>query len=322
MADYRILGEGLFLTKAMADKALLEIYSKHMEEISNIITKYKDVDIDTEVSTFNGLKRFSTKFYGDVAEIYDSVTRIKNIERNPIGFNFNDAAILGLLIRIWKIFKEVVYYYEKNNGDIISLLDRQIIESAVIAKYLLVNGDSAIEDYRKCSYKDRLNILTDSTRSPEFFKTPAGIRLKSSIIEKMKAENLTVGSFDEQKKNRWKLAGKNFYQIFAEVEPPEFYKYLYGIPSESIHGTWNESMDFHLRRNEGGTFGPYPFYQEVDIRFVTPLIRIVNDPYLLWLKRIDAEMEYINKAFAWINSINVRLFDSFEKAYALREQNG
>ena len=254
-----------------------------------------------------------------VKKCYRQDTRIKNTERNPTGFDFNDSAILGLLIRIWKILKEVVYYYGKDNADIISLLDRPIIESAVIAKYLLIKGDEAIEDYRKCSYKDRLNIITDLTMSPEFFKTPPGIRLKQSIIEKMKAENLTVDSFEEQKRNKWKLSGKRFDQIFSEIEPKEFYKYLYGIPSESIHGSWNESMDFHLTRNDDGSFNPNPFYQTVDMRFVTPILRISHDPYLLWLNRIDAKSEYIEKAFDWIKSINLKLFDSFENVYKTRD---
>ncbi|MBC8200145.1 MAG: hypothetical protein H8E80_08925 [Desulfobacteraceae bacterium] len=287
-----------------------------MEEIQNILDEYKSIDISKEISTLGRMKDFSTKFYGDVANIYDAITRIKNIERNPTGYNFNDAAILGLLIRIWKIFKEVVYYYKEDKGEIIAHLDRLILESAVIAHYLLINDEDVTVDYRKCSYKDRLNIIVDSNRSPEFFKTPAGIRLKSSILNKMNAEGWSVDSFEEQKRNRWKLSGKNFYEIFREIVPQNLYKYLYGIPSEAIHGSWNESMDFHLQRNQDGTFSPYPHYQPVDMRFITPLLRITNEPYLLWLKRIDADLEYFEKIFQWISSVNYKLFDSFEKVYA------
>ncbi len=133
-------------------------------------------------------------------------------------------------------------------------IDRQILEAAIVANYLLLNGDEAIEDYRKCSYKDRLNIITDSTRSPDFFASPAGIRLKQSINEKLQAEGFDETSFENQKKNKWRLNGKSFYQIFIEIEPEHHYKLLYGIPSESIHGSWNESLDFDLIRNEDGTF--------------------------------------------------------------------
>lgn len=287
-----------------------------MEEICNLLTKYQAIDVDQEILTFEKLVAFSAKFYRDVAEIYDAVTRIRNTGRNPIGFDFNDAAILGLLIRIWKILKEIVHYYEINNADIISLLDRQLIETAVVAKYLLVSDASVIEDYRKCSYKDRLRILKDAEISPDFFQTPPGVRLLNSVKDKMENEGFSPDSFETQRKNGWKLQGKTFFDIFSEVEPPELYKFLYGIPSESIHGSWNESMDFNLFRNEDGTFSANPFYQNIDIRFVTPLLRLCHDPYLMWLERIEAKNEYVEKVFEWIRSINIRLFDAFEDAYA------
>lgn len=287
-----------------------------MDELQRIVNKYDGADIGQEISTFRGLVGFSLRFYRDVAEIYDAVTRIRNVERNPTGFKLNDAAILGLLIRIWKILKEVVHYYEGNNADIISLLDRQIVEAAVVAKYLLISDDAVTEDYRKCSYKDRLRVLDDSQRSSAFFQTPPGKRLLLSINEKMQKEGLTKDSFETQKRNRWKLQGKNFFEIFSEVEPKEFYKFLYGIPSESIHGSWNHSMDYDLVRNGDETFSAYPFYQDVDVRFVTPILRLCHDPYLLWLERIHAKDDYVQSTFEWIRAVNIKLFGAFEQAYA------
>ena len=286
-----------------------------MEEVRNIILRYKDLDFEKEVSTFDGLVALSTTFYRDVAEIYDVVTRVKNVERNPTGFDFNDAAILGLLVRIWEILKEIVIYYEKNNADIISLLDRQVIEAAVTAKYLLIKGDEAIIDYRKCSYKDRINMILDSQKNPEFWQTKQGQRLMKSIMDKLETEGWNIGSFEEQKKNRWKLQGKSFYKIFTEIEPEAYYKHLYGIPSEGIHGSWNDSMDYHLQKNEDETFSVYPFYQAVDIRFVTPILRLCHDPYTMWLKRIDSEDEYLLKALEWTRRMNVKLYNSFEAVY-------
>jgi hypothetical protein len=289
-----------------------------MEEIHSRITRYKDIDLEKELSSYETMVSFSGRFYFDVAEIYDSITRIKNVERNPSGFSLNDAPILGLLVRIWKILKEIVACYGRNNADIVGFLDRPLIESAVVATYLLKSNDEVVEDYRKCSYKDRLRIMNDAASNAAFFNTPAGTRLLKSVQSKMQHEGLTIDSFISQKKNRWKLQGKNFFQIFSEVETPDFYKFLYGIPSESIHGSWNDSMDYHLARNDDGTFSTYPHYQEVDVRFVTPLLRLCDAPYRLWLKRIDAESEYVDKAFNWIRAMNARLFERFEDVYAER----
>ncbi|MEW5816919.1 MAG: DUF5677 domain-containing protein [Spirochaetota bacterium] len=287
-----------------------------MDELIAIMKKYSEINLDEKLSNKEGLKEVSTNFYEDVAEIYDILTRVKNTERNPTGFNLNDAAVLGLLVRIWKLLKEVVVYYKANNGQIISHLDRQIIESSIIARYLLIRGDTTIEDYRKCSYKDRLRALEDA-KNGGFYESPAGVRLIESINSKMKDEGFDINSFELQKKRRWKIEGKSFFDIFKQLEPEEFYKLLYGIPSESIHGSWNESLDFDLVKNDDGTYSPYPFYQSVDIRFITPILRLTNESYLLWLKHIDVYDAYFGKLFAWMKLINIKLFDAFEKTYDL-----
>ena len=225
---------------------------------------------------------------------------------------------MGLLVRIWKLLKEVVAYYKADNGQIVSHFDRQIVESAITASYLLIKeDDEAIEDYRKCSYKNRLEALEEA-ETKEFYSTPAGVRLLESIREKMAVEGLDQNSFEQQKRRGWRLEGKSFRQIFEQLEPDEFYKLIYGIPSESLHGSWNESLDFDLIKNDDETYSTYPFYQPVDVRFVTPILRLTNDPYLLWLERIEIQDEYIEKVFKWIERVNKQLFISFEKTYDLR----
>jgi hypothetical protein len=293
-----------------------------MEEIRNRILRYKDLNFDQETSTFKGLTALSATFYSDVAEIYDTITRVRNVERNPTGFSLTDAPILGLLVRIWKILKEIVVYYKANNADILGLLDRQLIESAVVAQFLQTQDDLVLEDYRKCSYKDRLRILQDASTNAAFFATPPGKRLLASVKAKMQHEGLTPQSFELQKKRRWKLQGKSFFDIFSEVQPSDFYKFMYGIPSESIHGSWNDSMDYHLRRNEDGTFSTYPHYQEADVRFISPLLPLCNAPYRLWLKRIGVDDSYLIKTLDWIQQMNGRLFSRFEPVFSERNTQG
>lgn len=61
-----------------------------MQELIDIIEKHKAIDFVELLKTKEGLKEFSSVFYEDVAEIYDIVTRVKNVERNPSGFSLND----------------------------------------------------------------------------------------------------------------------------------------------------------------------------------------------------------------------------------------
>ena len=286
-----------------------------MDEICSITEKYNYAYVKAGLESLESLKTFSLAFYKDVADIYDSITRIKNIDRNPSGFSITDAPILGLLVRIWKLMNEIIRYYEEDNAEIISILERPMIESAVVASYLMSHDDSVIEDYRKCSYKDRLRILRDLESGSAFFEMKAGKRLLRSIRNKMAFEGLSKDDFAKQKKNRWRAQGKSFYDIFAEIEHEDLYAVTYGMMSESIHGSWNESMDWCLIREDDGTFKAYPFHSPADIRFVSPILRFTNKPYRLWLQRIDSYDEDMKKLLDWVEELNTIIFKKFDEAY-------
>lgn len=286
-----------------------------MEEISAVLKKYDEDYVRENFVDAKSVNEFALSFYKDAAEIYDSITRVRNVERNPNGFDLNDAPILGLLVKVWKLLKEILKYYEQDNAELIGVLERPLIEASVIATYLLKSDTSVIEDYRKCSYKDRLRILRDLQEGSPFFETKAGKRLLQSVREKMLNEQLTSGDFETQKRNRWKVQGKTFYDIFSTIENEKLYACTYGMMSESIHGSWNESMDFCLSRNADATYSAYPFFQPVDIRFVSPTLRFVNRPYKLWLERINAAEPGLVQALEWIERVNNALFRKFDEAY-------
>jgi hypothetical protein len=286
-----------------------------MQEIRDVMSKYDETYIATHLHSSAEINRFAATFYKDVAAIYDAITRVKNIERNPTGFSLTDAPILGLLVRIWKLLQEIIKYYEADNAEIISILERPLIEAAVTAAYLLKSTDDAVDDYRKCSYKTRLRILRDLTAGSPFFETKAGQRLLKSVRGKMDFEGLTEEDFTVQKRNGWKLQGKSFLQIFSEVVGEQLYASSYGMMSESIHGSWNESMDYCLHRNEDGTFSTFPFSHQADIRYVTPTIRFCNIPFKLWLTRIQADDKYLTDVLNWVDRVNGALFITFDESY-------
>jgi len=279
-----------------------------MDEIEKIISRYDGEYVGQSLRSLNDINRFTGTFVKDVAEIYDCITRIRNIDRNPTGFGLEDAPILGLLTKIWKLLKEIVIYYEKNNAEIISILERPLIEAAVTAEYLLKSDSGVIEDYRKCSYKDRLRILRELKEGSRFFETKAGKRLVKSVQEKMDLEGFSEDDFKEQKKNRWKIQGKTFFDIFKEITDEDLYKYTYGMMSESIHGSWNESMDWCLQKNEDFTFTVYPFYHEADVRYICPTLKFCNESYGLWLERIDCLDENMINVLNWIERVNTSCY--------------
>lgn len=286
-----------------------------MDEINRITKKYQPDYIESHLGTLSGLHNFSLQFFKDVADIYDLLSRARNIERNPTGFSINDAPVLGLIVKITKLLKECIKYYENDNAEIISMFERPLIEATTVASYLMLNGDDAIEDYRKCSYKDRLRILRDLESGSPFYETKAGKRLLFSVKEKMEFERLTKNDFYEQRKNKWRLGGKSFRDIFSEIEHDALYPATYGMMSESIHGSWNESMDWDLVRNEDGTFSAFTDYHPADIRFLTPTINFTIKPFRLWLQRIEIYESEFEGTMDWIERVNTRLFQTFDGLY-------
>ena len=286
-----------------------------MDEIRRLLQKYDASYVTEGLATAEDVNNFAATFYKDVAALYDCITRVQNTARNPSGYSLVDAPILGLLVRSWKLLKEVVRYYEENNAEIVGVLERPLLEAAVTAQYLMRSDASVIEDYRKCSYKDRLRILRDLKAGSAFFDTKAGKRLLASVREKLALEALTEDSFALQKQNSWRLQGKSFRAIFGEIEHDALYPSTYGMMSESIHGSWNDSMDFCLVRNEDGTFSPFRFYQPADIRYVTPLLRFVSPAYRLWLGRIGAEEAGLDQVLDWADRVNAALYKRFDDFY-------
>jgi hypothetical protein len=136
-----------------------------------------------------------------------------------------------------------------------------------------------------------------------------------AVREKMEFEKLTTQDFEMQKSNRWRIQGKSFYDIFSEMEHADLYAATYGMMSESIHGSWNESMDWCLIKNEDGTFSAYPFNHTADIRYVSPTLTFINKPFRLWLRRIDAYDGNLSGILDWVERVNTALFRQFDEKY-------
>jgi hypothetical protein len=70
-----------------------------MNEIQEIMSRYDETYISESLKSLENINKFTGTFVKDVAEIYDCITRIRNIDRNPTGFSLDDAPILGLLTK-------------------------------------------------------------------------------------------------------------------------------------------------------------------------------------------------------------------------------
>lgn len=286
-----------------------------MNEIDQIWLKYKEQSLLDSLDALDDVNRLALTFCEDVARTYRLVTIRGNPSRAPSGYGLADAPILGLLTRVAKLLRLICKFYELGNGDHFAVFYRPLIESAIIATYLLREGDEAVEDFRQCSYKHTLRILHDHESGSEFFSTPPGQRVLGSALDDLALEGLSEQSFAVQKSNRWRLQGKSLYDIFGEVVGPAEYPFVYGIMSESIHGSWNESMDWCLSRNEDGTFSAFGLYHGVDARLILPVVRYATPPYTLWLDRIQIRDDSMRQTLDFIHDYSHSIYLRFDDLY-------
>ena len=282
------------------------------QEIQAIMSKYDEDYVTDFIGTIDTSDTYALTFYGDIVEICDFVTRLKHRERNPTGFSLNDAPILGLLIRTWKLLKQAIDLYQTRNAEFIFVVERSLIEAAVMATYLLNNDNSVVEDYRMCSYRYRLRILTELQSGSPFAATKPGQRLLKSIQHKLEHENLTQRGFATQEANEWRVQGKTFFDIFAEVVGEELYRTAYGTMSDSVHGSWLESVEWCLTQNEDGTFSARHDLDPAPIRFVSLLLPFTTPPFRQWVNRVQVDESDIAHLLNWIDKFNEVLLDKYD----------
>ena len=286
-----------------------------MNESNRIWLKYEDQGLLDRLESLDDVNRLALTFCEDVASTYRLITLRRNPSRDPSGYGLADAPIVGLLTRVAKLFRLVCKFYELANGDHLAVFSRPLIESAIVATYLLREGDEAVEDFRRCSYKDTLRILRAHESGSEFFRTSAGQRVLRSALDDLALEGLSKQSFAAQKRNRWRLQGKSLYDIFGEVAGPAEYPFVYGILSEAIHGSWNESMDWCLSRNDDNTFSAFALYHGVDARALLPLVRYATPPYVLWSNRIQIQDDSMRQTFDRIHDYSRSIYHRFDELY-------
>lgn len=286
-----------------------------MQELNRIWLKYDEDSFIDRIQSLDDVNRLALIFGKDVAHTLELITLRRNTDRNPNGYGLSDAPVIGLLTRVAKLLHLVCRFYELDNGDHLSVFSRPLIESAIIATYLLRVGDEAVHDYRRCSHKVTLRILRDYESGSEFFRTPAGQRVLQSALDHLSLDGLSQDSFAQQKRNRWRLQGKSLYEIFSEVVSVEEYPFVYGILSESTHGSWNESMDWCLSRNDDGTFSAFALFVGVDARKILPLVRYATPPYALWVEKIGLQDESLLQILGRIQEYTRTIYFKFDALY-------
>ena len=286
-----------------------------MDEIQNILAKYDRAYLARLFASTPEADHLALAYYEDVAEILDTLTRIRNSDRNPTGFSIDDATILGLLVRTWKLLDLVVWIYKEDSAEHAAIAERTLIEAAVTATYLLRSDSSTLEDYRRCSYRSRFRMRGHAAAGSEYYRSNAGRRLLRSIDEKLAREGLAEHGFEEQIRNNWRVQGKTFHAIFKEVVGENLYPVMYGMLSESVHGSWQDVRGFSLQGNVARGF--LPLYEPLreSIGHVSMFIPFATMPFREWTARVQLDDPYIEEVLGFVDKLSRGLFMKYDNLF-------
>jgi hypothetical protein len=220
-------------------------------------------------------------------------TREDESTDKEILFDLRGGVIVGHLVRIYKLYDQLVYFVAENKGEISQLFYRPMFEAFVTMRYLLLRGNKSIDNFIKVSFQSAMKDYEHIKRfEPTRSLTNIEKRITQSIEAQIRRANLDPIVLARNK--NWKLDGLTFkglldYLSKNDPDPKEWnmtYSFLYGSSSSFVHGSWHDIEFYHLKKSDG-KYSPKVTYGRVDPRFILPqgfIPIMAGKQFLRWRK--------------------------------------
>jgi len=122
------------------------------------------------------------------------------------GFDLHEAVIVGHMVRIYKMYDQIVFFVAENKGEISSIFFRLLFETYVKMKYFMLRGPDSIDSFIKCSFKAPMkNYNYIVGQEDDGVLDTIGKRVINKIENRLRFVNLSI---EEMVSNRnWKIDG-------------------------------------------------------------------------------------------------------------------
>ncbi|MBI3586595.1 MAG: hypothetical protein HY088_05655 [Ignavibacteriales bacterium] len=241
------------------------------------------------VETGNHLRKLAVVTFGSMTE--------EEAAAGEETFELHDAVIVGHMVRIYKLYDQLVYFVGEDKGEIASIFSRLLFETYVIMKYLIVKGNSSIDNFIKISFKSTIKQY-DYLKGIEAQRrlTEIETRIIQKIENRLDIIGLDASVLSANKS--WRLDGLSFKGIVDYLSQRDSnsrfwalsYDFLYSNMSSFIHGLWYDLETNHLDRH-GDRYSPKGTYDRVDPRYILPasLIPVIACKEFLAWRRSDPD---------------------------------
>lgn len=220
----------------------------------------KRTEIDTETirkfSTENEFTGLSVEILIEVGSYICVVGNIFPIETKS--WSMNQAIVGGHLVRLYKFISAILDQTCQHRREISFVFMRLAFECIVNFRFLIKNAsEDLFRSYRAYSLKHEYNLHKKihnniSLRDGEVLEIEK--RMLNSIESSFHTSKINMDDIQSSKLRNW--GGKNIYEKARDIGLEEVYLAAFGGGSHSIHGNWQDMLEYHLEKQTNGFFKP------------------------------------------------------------------
>ena len=209
-------------------------------------------------------------------------------------WNRDKAVIGGHLVRLYKLINALLDQTCQRRRETSFIFGRLAFECIINLRYLIVHAsDELFRSYRTYSLKHEYKLLGRIEKNIEARggnELPIERRMINSIIRSFEVSGISLDTFALGELKNW--GGKNIFEKAQAVGLETAYLGAFGGGSHSVHGNWQDLLEYHLEETDEGGFKP-------DFEWHRPRPQLLNAvalhstqaviDYLQWLASDGAE---------------------------------
>jgi hypothetical protein len=250
-------------------------------DISSIASETDDENVNAIVFE---LYKETLSVVNFAAHILDETSAAKG------GWPRNQAICAGLLVRISKFMLVVIQLSAKGNrAEVVSALNRPIMESAINLEFLVrANDDKYFDQFVKFSLgpeRELYDLIQANVAARNGDVWPIERRMLESIDDVCRASGVKI----EDASRKYGDWGGGIRERLKTLGKERQYVSMQRIPSHAIHGSWVDLYKNHLEHNvKADAYRPDPRFSQVDARLLGPVALLV----------LEAVRPYLNRFFS------------------------
>ena len=168
----------------------------------------------------------------------------------------SQAVIGGHLVRLSKLISAMLDQTCQKRRETSFMFSRMAFECIINLSFLLKNySPDLLVSYKSYSLKHEkklINVINENIKLRNGEVLPIEKRMLKSISSAFRVSKIKPEDIQPKELRNW--GGKNIYEKATDVGLGEAYIAVFGGPSHSIHGNWQDLLDYHLKENGDGQF--------------------------------------------------------------------